>query len=66
MWAVRFPPPGDPAYDGVEHLEGQPGSLTALFFPGPGPYDPVAPIPQRVIDLLNTPINPGDFGAIVP
>jgi pimeloyl-ACP methyl ester carboxylesterase len=59
-------PPGDPAYDGVEHLEGQPGSLTALFFPGPGPYDPATPIPQRVINLLNTPINPGDFGAIVP
>jgi len=59
-------PPGDPAYDGVEHTEGTPGSLTALFFPGPAPYDPATPIPQRAIDLLNAPINPGDFGAIVP
>jgi len=59
-------PPGDPAYDGVEHLEGQPGSLTAYFFPGPAPYDPATPIPQRVTDLLNTPIGPSDFGGIVP
>jgi pimeloyl-ACP methyl ester carboxylesterase len=59
-------PPGDPAYDGVEHLEGEPGSLTAFFFPGPGPYNPATPIPQRVIDLLNTPIDVTEFGAIVP
>jgi len=59
-------PVEDPPYDGVEHLEGQPGSLTAYFFPGPGPYDPVTPIPQRVTDLLNTPIGPAEFGEILP
>jgi hypothetical protein len=54
-------PPGDPPFIGIEHLEGIP-----LFFPGPAPSDPLTPIPQRVIDLLNTWIGTSNFGDILP